>query len=207
MLSRPKEERPRILSEAIPDRKRALMRSTPQRPARARSGQERPSGFGPAKSLLSLALLGGMAGVVFPGVDAYVSHSRHEQAAEELVQIVEGFHQHRQDKACWPAAIDTPAVVTQRRDLSAYPSLFPAHDGLAEGDNATRLATQLDPPQDPWGTPYVVCSFARGFDGTRGGLVLLSAGPDGQIQSDDKQIFNARPTGDDLTQLITFNLR
>jgi len=160
--------------------------------------------------VLSLALLGAMAGVVFPGVDAFVSHSRHEQATEDLQQIVERFHQHRQNKDCWPVAVDAPEVVTQRRDLSAYPSLVTASDGSADQDEPTlpaRLATQFDPPQDPWGTPYVVCSFAQGFDGTRGGLVLLSAGPDGQVQSDDKQIFNARPAGDDLAQLITFNLR
>jgi|GEM_PF-4466765 len=186
------------------------MTSPTQHSAPARCSPERPSRFGPAKSLLSLALLGGMAGVVFPGVDAYVSHSRHEQAAAELAQIVEGFHQHRQDRACWPAPADSSAVLTRQRDLSAYPSLFETQDGPLEGGDTTasaRLAARLDPPEDPWGTPYVVCSFARGFDGTRGGLVLLSAGPDGQIQSDDKQIFNVRPAADDLTQLITFNLR
>jgi len=169
------------------------MRSTP-----VQSARDRPSRFGPAKSLLSIALLAGMAGVVFPGVDAIVSHSRNELAITELLLITESFHQHRQDEERWPSASHTPTVVTQRLGLAAYPSLF------AESDD---LAAITDLTTDPWGAPYLVCSFAQGFDGTRGGLVLLSAGPDGQVQSDDKQVFNAQPAADDLTQLITFNLR
>ncbi|MFT7462159.1 MAG: hypothetical protein ACI9EF_000496 [Pseudohongiellaceae bacterium] len=159
------------------------MPTTPQQPAR----------FGPRKSLLSIALLGAMAGMVFPGANAYVSHSRNELATQEMLSISETFQQLRKDTKTWPGTRGSASVATQKSELSAYPSLAANEIGA--------------PPIDPWGNPYIVCSFARGYDDTRGGLMMLSSGPDGLVQSDDKQIFNTRPSGDDLTQLITFNLR
>lgn len=180
-------------------------------------------GFTPVELLLALTILSVLAGVVVPSLTGYLEKRDRGEALADMRELASVFNQYKIDTRLWPTVDDSTTIRTGANDLLGYACFYRqtvsvpggTWDGpyVAAGvQRAGRpvIATWQDGAGegflDPWGRPYRVQLFADGYHGAKGAILLVCRGPDGHLQSTADDIYQARPQGDDLLQLVTYTL-
>lgn len=171
-------------------------------------------GFASRELVAVLLVLALAAGVVVPLTSREVRRSQTGHAMADLETIAEAFLRYNIDTGTWPDATRSPP------DSSRTRREFLALKGLrCLTDNVHRLkgwsGPYLPPPEqeallrggdllDPWGTLYFVGYAGPGGPlGDEGGVYLLSAGRDGEVQTSNGNVQAARPGGDDLLHIVS----
>lgn len=177
------------------------------------------AGFTFVELVVVLAILIVLAGVLVPAADGYIERSRLARAQSDMREIGLAFRRYRQDTGAWPSDAPETTLATAVQELTGFECLYrnafelqgwdgPYLNRGARVGESVRVATS-DPARpgvvDPWGRPYVLCSFAAGYlgAGTPGSLVLLSKGPDGASASSGEELAVGEARGDDVASVVT----
>jgi general secretion pathway protein G len=183
--------------------------------------QRRTTGFTLIELIVTIAILTILAGVLVPAVGNYTDKSKKAKVASELKLLANAFSTYQTDCAAWPGNTDIVTVTTTSYAITGMPCMFvntftkTGWDGpyLAKGvmvAGAMNVATAAVPPAagsgllDPWGNPYYCYTFANGYSGTSGGVVLLSRGKNGALNTTVANIFGNVPASDDILQVVTY---
>lgn len=183
------------------------------------SSRRKRSGFGGFAGLGGiLATLTIVAGVAFvtPVVEKGQVDAERRRAGDAIAELARAIEDYHQDTGFSPRGLEGRPVYGWLRGPGAEPLFRPRPQGepgrlswfLSKPFMAGEAAWQgpyLDGlVRDPWGRCYlVVFGSERGPDGEarRPGCLVLSAGPDGIVQSDLEAL---RPAGDDVAALVEF---
>jgi hypothetical protein len=142
-----------------------------------------------------------VVGLVFPGMSV-----KEREAHDDFETIVRAFTQYRADIGSWPRhACQSPSSFSSAY-LTGYSCMF---DNVYEVQNwsgpylsptipADAVFVPGEPgpgvdPVDPWGECYMIYRFKGGRF-----ISIVSAGPDGTVNTDLGGIFAGEPVGDDL---------
>lgn len=179
-------------------------------------------GFTLVELTVVISLLTVLAGVMIPSVSNLLEKSNRDRADTEMRAIAEVFGRYKADTNYWPTREGTQPITTGSNDFSGYPCLYLntyARTGwngpyLDRGEvvtgkrNVSAHASGVgDGPLDPWGQLYQVHHYADGYSGSRGGIMMVSIGPDRTLSTSAGDIFQGKAAGDDQVQLITYSTR
>lgn len=184
---------------------------------------KRQLGFTLVELIVTITILTVLAGIIIPSVNSYVEKSNRGKAVSDMRHMASVFTQYKVDTRLWPSKNNAKTVKTGKTDLVGFECLFrdtanmpggswegPYLSGGVMADGKMVVATwskgQGEGFLDPWGRPYRVYTFAKGYSDTAGGILLVTAGPDGKYQTADADVFQGKPSEDDLVQLVTYNL-
>jgi prepilin-type N-terminal cleavage/methylation domain-containing protein len=202
----------------------------PASPQPAQSRQEKSNvnirvrhamGFTLIELIVTIAIVTILAGVLVPAVGNYTEKSKKSKAVAEMRILTDAFTSYQTDTGAWPANTDLVTVATTNFPIVTMPCMFTntftkkGWDGpyLSKGTmnagvmNVATAAAGAVPGSgvlDPWGNPYYCYTFATGYSGTTGAIVLLSRGKNGVANTPVANIFNNVPTSDDILQLVTY---
>ena len=169
----------------------------PPRPPRRRSRL--------LEGVVGLGLLLGLSGVVAPGVMDELEEQRVVSATRQMQLIVEGLRAYSQDTLTFPTGRHGRTNVSWLYS----PGELPEGNPFADGGEARTLADVLiddtmggmawqgpyidELAPDPWGRAFLV--NVQGLVTGRERAMVLSAGPDGVVQSEGVTL---QPAGDDI---------
>lgn len=181
-------------------------------------------GFSVIELVVVLTILVLLAGVLVPIVSGELSSARITRAQTDMKTVADAFARYKSHTGAWPAndawnpnkTTDEPLegfaclyVNTHNKSGWAGPYL---NTGVKGPDGAWALAHDFGQGNkkglmDPWGNPYRVYVFGRnGSMGPGGGLVFLSAGDNGIVDTNKDRITSGEATGDDIVQIVTRRL-
>lgn len=163
------------------------------------------------EAVVGLSVLVALSGVLMPVVRHEVGESRDLDAQRDMQAIAEGLAAWSRDTLFLPTGVEGRTNVAWLYG----PGNIPAHQPFATGGEARSLSDVLLNPSmggerwagpyaqaglhaDPWGNAYLV--NVDGFLSPREQAVILSAGPNGRIESAPDA---TKAAGDDL--LITLD--
>ncbi len=189
---------------------------------------QRNQGFTLMELIVTIAILTVLAGVLVPSVGNYLDKGKKAQAAADMREVANTFNEYKLDTSNWPSNSKNAYTLatnmkTSNFDLINFPCLYkntykkPGWDGpylnkgIMKGKSMTiaQKGTKGQPGTglcDAWGNAYKVYTYANGYKGTTGGIVLVSMGPNGKIDTSSANIFNAKAANDDVVQLVTYRL-
>jgi Tfp pilus assembly protein PilE len=171
---------------------------------------------------VAISILTVLAGVMIPSVSNLLEQGNREKADTEMRALAEVFGKYKADTDYWPTREGAQPITTGSNDFSRYPCLYlntytrtgwsgPYLDqGLmvtGERNVSAHVSGVGDGPRDPWGQPYQVHHYADGYSGSRGGIMMVSIGPDRTLNTSAGDIFQGKAAGDDQVQLITYSAR
>lgn len=187
-------------------------------------------GFTLMELIVTIAILTVLAGVLVPSVGNYLDKGKKAQAAADMREVANVFNEYKLDTTAWPSnnknkhSLATN-IETGNYDLINFPCLFINEHERAGWDGPYLNKGILDPDSevmtiaqkgsggqpgdglvDAWGKPYKVYTFRNGYKGTTGGIVLLCMGANNKVDTSASDIFNAKASGDDVVQLVTYRL-
>lgn len=185
-------------------------------------------GFTLMELIVTIAILTVLAGVLVPSVGNYLDKGKKAQAAADLREVANVFNEYKLDTSAWPSNNKNNGslesnIKTGNYDLINFPCLYKnthnrpgwdgpyLNDGVLDDDEMTiaQRGSGGQPGEglvDAWGNPFKVYTFANGYKGTTGAIVLLSEGPNGEVDTSASDIFNAQAADDDVVQLVTYRL-
>ncbi len=171
-------------------------------------------GYTLSEIVVTLAIVTILAGTLAPLVTHQVAKARRARALRDIAAIAQAIQAFRQDVRSFPdRSGGSPGVLGYLLTAGAAPGGLGSWQGPAgrtarhlvdndppgadypeSGSTAWRGPYLPNDPVDPWGHAYVVSvAGMRGDAGVRGWI--LSAGPDGVLQTDDGD--DAIPAGSD----------
>lgn len=156
-----------------------------------------------------------IAGVLGPAFQEPKEISAEEKAENALTAIVSAFRKYHDDMGCWPeprqGTTGLPAVSSTY--LSGYRCLVDGSTAM-QGWQGPYLRTS--PPSsnkhyeqasslDPWGNSYQVFWYPAhsSLGGPQGTITVLSAGPDGMVDTSLAEMVIGKRNGDDLVRIIS----
>jgi general secretion pathway protein G len=179
-------------------------------------------GFTLVELIVTIAVLTLLAGVLVPSVGSYLEKGKKGRVAAELREIASVYNQYKADTGLWPDPEDATTTSTGKYGLVGMPCFFrntvnkngwdgPYFNEGVMGEDGMVLATYSKDEGaaglvDPWENPYTVYTFADGYESTAGAIVIVSAGPNGRIDSEAKGILAGKASEDDLIKVITYKL-
>jgi type II secretory pathway pseudopilin PulG len=178
------------------------------------------AGFGLVDLVVVVLTLAILAAVVVPVVGDKMDGARVSAAREAMTEIGNAFEQYHIDTASWPS--NTPAdsgISTANSACCGYGCLY-ANIGERANWRGPYLGDAMVDPEathfavggkaigvlDPWGFPYRVYTFAEGYDGGAGAILLFCSGSNGRIDSFVADVYADTPAGDDFTWTVTRKL-
>lgn len=129
---------------------------------------KRNHGFSLIEVMVVIAILGLLASLILPNVLGSADQANRQKARADIVALENALAQYRLDNGTFP---------TTEQGLDALinePTIEPRPRNYRRGGYIQRL------PLDPWGNEYLLLS-----PGEFGDFDVFSAGPDGQIGTDD----------------------
>ena len=178
------------------------------------------AGFTLVELVVVVVILAILAAVVVPVVGNQVDNARVTATRGTMMEVSNGFNQYHIDCSAWPS--NTPvsfAIPTANFQFYGYECLYKnigtksnwngpyLNDGLMDaGKMQVSVAGSTDGIQDPWRHPFWVYSFAEGYDGASGAIMLFSAGQNGIIDSAVTDVYADRPKVDDIVQVVSRKL-
>jgi type II secretory pathway pseudopilin PulG len=180
-------------------------------------------GFTIIEAVVIVTILVLLAGVLIPIVSSELSSARGLRAQTDMKIVAEAFNRYFAHTATWPSNFAWDPNQTRAEPLQGLPCLYTnVYDragwagpymstGVKEAQSTWSIATSAKQANqgtiDPWGNCYRVYYFARnGAMGPAGGIVLLSAGENGSVDTSAEQLLNGESAGDDLVQVVTRRL-
>lgn len=172
---------------------------------------QRGSTPGMLEALVALSIIVALAGVVMPLVGAEARAAHTEQALADMQSIASGLQAYSHDTRFLPtgkqgrtnvAWLYGPGAIPEWDAFGHGGEVRPLGDVLladANGGNAMGGARWAGPytsdelRSDPWGNAFIV--YVDGWVNGRKNPFILSAGPDGRVQT---RPVDRRATGDDL---------
>lgn len=180
------------------------------------------SGFSALELVAATAIVLVLAGVVVPAIGARLDRAREARAIARMKTVAQAFNSYHAHTGVWPSNGTFDPNATTTEELLDYTCLYtrPAGvaewrgpyltEGFVEGSSARVAKVGVAGPAlgvvDPWDRPFAVHSFARGYDGGHGALVLVCLGANGALDSSSEQIARGEPTNDDLVAVVTRRL-
>ncbi len=181
----------------------------------------RAVGFTLIELIVTIAILTILAGVLIPAVGNYTDKSKKAKATSELRILSDALSGYQTDCSAWPGNTDITTVTTTNFAMTGMPCMFTntfgktGWDGpylskgvMASGAMSVAVASASGSAGggllDPWGNPYYCYTFANGYSGTTGAVVLLSRGKNGVANTTAANIFANLPTSDDVLQVVTY---
>jgi prepilin-type N-terminal cleavage/methylation domain-containing protein len=190
----------------------------------SRPGLPSRAGFSLLELVVVLLILVLLAGTLAPMYGSRIERAREARCSTELKVIAEAFNLYYEDVRAWPHDADLAprALANETRPLERYECLYTNvfSKGTWEGpylaksykpsSSANARVCGASPDQgfrDPWGRPYQVVYAAVGSSSAPfGAIAVLTAGPNGTIESTTAQLANAQTGGDDQALLVTNRL-
>jgi type II secretory pathway pseudopilin PulG len=180
-------------------------------------------GFTLVDTVVVVAILVLVAGVVVPIVGNELSTARLTRAQTDLKAVAEGFTRYFAHTGWWPSEEAWDPSRSSRGELTGYACLYEnshhrkgwsgpyLNTGVKEAGGAWSIAVASAEGNrglvDPWGRVYKVHVYSRNGDmGPGGGMVLLSAGENGVLDTKKEQIVAGEAKGDDVLQVVTRRL-
>lgn len=182
----------------------------------------RQQGFTLIELIVTIAILIVLAGVLVPSVSNYLEKSNRGKASAEMKEVANLFAKYKADTFRWPTPKDKLPITTGNHAFSTYYGLYrnttrkAGWDGpyLNRGivvNGKMRVSAKRDGAYkgfvDPWERQYRVFTYSKGYQGSSGGIMLVSYGYDGKLSSSPSAIFADDAQGDDMIQLITYSLK
>ena len=180
----------------------------------------RDAGFGLVDLVVVGLTLGILAAVVVPVIGDKMDGARISAAQATMTDIGNAFDRYHVDTGAWPS--NSPAesgVPTAAVDCSGFACLY---ENIGEKPNwsGPYLGDEMVDPErasspygartigivDPWQLPYRVYSFAEGYDGGAGAILILCAGANGRVDSSVAEVYAGSPAGDDFLWTVTRKL-
>ena len=181
----------------------------------------RQRGFSTVELIVTVVALVALAGVLIPSMNTYLNESQRVEAHDQMDQIAQAFTKYKADTLDWPTPYDKLPIKTGNHSFSSYYGFYrnttknAGWDGPYLNDGVVVAGHKrvsdfskgaYDGLVDPWGRQFRVFTYAHGYSGTTGGLMLVSYGLDGMLNTSAEDIFAGDARGDDLVQLITYSL-
>ncbi|RKY21535.1 MAG: hypothetical protein DRQ55_03970 [Planctomycetota bacterium] len=185
--------------------------------------RRREGGFTLVELIVTISILTVLAGILIPSVNSYIDKGNSSKASADLREVANVFNKYKVDTGVWPTDNDATKISNGKSDLKGFKGLYnnsinrPNWDGpyLNEGvmiDGAMHIASfneeegRGDGLVDPWGNVYRVYSFRDGHNGTTGAMILSCAGKNGKFETKSDDLFGVKASGDDVLQLVTYNV-
>lgn len=178
-------------------------------------------GFTLVELVVTIAILAVLAGVLVPGVSNYIDKSRVASSESEMTNIAAVFNQYRADTGYWPHPKNSKTVKTENYSLVGMQCFFKNlinekrwdgpyfNDGVMTS-KGMELATYSkgvgEGVLDAEDKPFKIYTFAKGWSGTSGGIVIVSAGPDLKVNTSSKDIYDGKANGDDVVRVISYKV-
>jgi general secretion pathway protein G len=183
----------------------------------------RNKGFTLIEVVVVVTILVLLAGVLVPIVSNEVSTARNTRAQTDLKAAAEGFTRYFAHTGAWPSQGAWDASKSSKGDLTGYTCLYEnvhkrkgwsgpyLNTGVKDGSGAWSIAVADAAGNrglvDPWGNVYKIYVYGRNADmGPGGGMVMLSAGENGVVDTKKEQITAGEAKGDDVLQVVTRRL-
>jgi len=176
-------------------------------------------GFTLIEAVVLVTILVLLAGVVVPIVSHHVTEARTSRAQADMKIVSDAFHRYLAHTGAWPASESG-----RGEELVGFACLYQNTSGKkgwngpymslgVRTGNAWSIATPADSLApaaglvDPWGRTYRLYRFPAGDAmGDGGGLVLVSAGENGRVDSSRAEIADGRSAGDDVLFVVARRL-
>ena len=139
-----------------------------------------------------------------------------------MKEIASVFNKYKADTFRWPTANDSTTIKTGKHTFASYPGLYRNtinNDGwegpylnrgvLVSGKMVVNTKTKGEYTGlvDPWDRQYWVFTYASGYSGMAGALMLVCTGLDGKLSTSAANVFAGNASGDDIVQQITYSLK
>ena len=165
-------------------------------------------GFSIVELVIIIAIIVGLAGVVVPIVSQEIKDSRRAQAIADINRVATALNQYIKDTLFFPTGKDGSTSFHYLYTDGNMPNnnVFSSGEGCHLGEflnsdeyggmrwNGPYLQSVK---QDPWENAYIV--NVQGFFNTGERAMIISAGPDGAINTSSR---STSPEGDDIMLLI-----
>jgi len=192
-----------------------------RRSAEVTNPNRRAVGFTLIELIVTIAILTILAGVLVPAVGNYTDKSKKAKVAAELRILSDALTGYQTDCAAWPGNTDLVTVTTTNFAITGMPCMYTnafgktGWDGpyLAKGvmtsgamnvSVAGASGVAGSGLLDPWGNPYYCYTFANNYSGTTGGIMLVSRGKNGAMNTSAANVFANAPSSDDIIQVVTY---
>ncbi len=182
----------------------------------------RNAGFTLIELVVTIAILTLLAGILVPAVGNYMEKGKNGKVTAELREMVNAITNYNVDTGAWPGATDITTLTTTNFTLTNIPCFYKntfsktgwngpyLNKGVMVSGNMTVSVVGASGSAgtgllDPWGNPYYVYTFANGYSGTSGGVVLLCRGANGAANTSVANVFAGTPSSDDIVQVLTYS--
>jgi general secretion pathway protein G len=178
------------------------------------------AGFTLVELVIVVVILAILAAVVVPAVGDKVDAGRAATARIAMQQLSDAMNKYHSDTNAWPSNSPTAgAISTSSAQLYGYDCLYKnsgiksnwngpylEHGVLEAGKMQVATPTSTEGMIDPWQHPYWVFTFGDGYEGEKGAILLLCAGPNGIVDSVASDVYTETPKLDDLVQVVARKL-
>ncbi|MDQ7005686.1 MAG: prepilin-type N-terminal cleavage/methylation domain-containing protein [Acidobacteriota bacterium] len=178
--------------------------------------RRRTRGYTLTEIILSIAVIGLLAGSLSPLLLRHIQASRASTATGDLDELVTAFQSYRNDTGHWPCLWKPESSPEFHSDLVSMTCLYDDNglEGWA-GPYLSRSAGRTPEREvmaveagdhwegfvDPWGRPYRAW-FATSATGG-GGIVVYSLGSNGLLDTGEQALLAGRWQGDDQGRRVT----
>ncbi len=178
--------------------------------------RRRTRGYTLTEIILSIAVIGFLAGSLSPLLLRHIQATRAATATSDLDELAAGFQRYRQDTGHWPCLWKPESSPEFHSNLVSMTCLYDDNglDGWA-GPYLSRSAGRVQEREvmamengdlwegfvDPWSRPYRAWFAASATGG--GGIVVYSLGSNGKVDTPSRDLLAGRWQGDDQGRVVT----
>jgi general secretion pathway protein G len=173
-------------------------------------------GFTLIELVVVVAILAVLAGILVPLVSGEVDGSRVSRCQMDMKTMSNAFLTYRAHTGVWPSNATGVVTANSNEEIVDYACLFAAPTGIngwkgpylndgfkTNGTWKVAGAQAGEGFRDPWGNPYLVYWFKNNSTaGAGGGIMLVSKGPNGALNSSTAKIAAGDSTGDDVVYVV-----